>query len=144
LHFGVRVDDYLVVADIDACYLHLPALVDVHETTGGAAAHRARRTGRRAFFSRARRAARTARDFSTMVEDKLRAEMEGVDADVIPLGHTHIPTIRRVGNVHIVNPGSLGQPRHGLPSATYAVWEDGHLQIKHIDYVPSRRKTKSG
>jgi predicted phosphodiesterase len=46
--------------------------------------------------------------------------------------------------VHIVNPGSLGQPRHGLPSATYAVWEDGHLQIKHIDYVPSRRKTKSG
>lgn len=61
----------------------------------------------------------------------------GVDpADVMLFGHTHIPMIRRVGKSWVVNPGSLGQPRHGLPSATFAVWEDGDLRIRHIDYDP--------
>ncbi len=62
---------------------------------------------------------------------------EQVNADVILCGHTHIPALRRVGSKWIVNPGSLGQPRHGLPSATYAVWEDGALKIQHIDYDPT-------
>ena len=83
-------------------------------------------------------------DFSMMAENKLREELDGIDADVILLGHTHVPAIRRVGNAHLVNPGSLGQPRHGLPSATYAVWEDGHLQIKHIDYDPTPTQNKIG
>lgn len=81
-------------------------------------------------------------DFATMSNDKLRAELEGVDADVILLGHTHVPAIRRFGKGHIVNPGSLGQPRHGLPSATYAVWEDGRCQIHHIDYNPMPTQNK--
>ncbi|MEK6573412.1 MAG: metallophosphoesterase, partial [Chloroflexota bacterium] len=34
----------------------------------------------------------------------------------------------------IINPGSLGQPRYGTPDATYAVWEDGQIQIKHLHY----------
>lgn len=83
-------------------------------------------------------------DFSMMAEEKLREELEGIDADVILLGHTHVPAIRRVGSTHLVNPGSLGQPRHGLPSATYAVWEDGYLQIKHIDYDPTPTQNKIG
>lgn len=57
-------------------------------------------------------------------------------ADIILFGHTHIPFLRRVGKAWVVNPGSLGQPRHGLPSATYAVWDDGNLKIQHIDYDP--------
>lgn len=81
-------------------------------------------------------------DLMMTSENALRAELEGVDADVILLGHTHVPAIRRVGSAPIVNPGSLGQPRHGLPSATYAVWEDGHLQIKHIDYDPRATRNK--
>lgn len=81
-------------------------------------------------------------DFATMSEDALRAECAGMDADVILLGHTHVPALRKIGNTHIVNPGSLGQPRHGLPSATYAVWEDGNLRIKHIDYDPSITQRK--
>lgn len=72
-----------------------------------------------------------------MPESKLREELESVDADVILLGHTHLPGIRRVGKTYIVNAGSLGQPRHGLPSATFAAWEDGRLQIRHIDYDPN-------
>ena len=81
-------------------------------------------------------------DFVTAPEDSLRAEIEGIDADVILLGHTHMPGIRRVGKTHLVNPGSLGQPRHGLPSATFAAWEDGHLQIHHIDYDPQPTMNK--
>jgi putative phosphoesterase len=81
-------------------------------------------------------------DLLATPENVLRSELEGIDADVILLGHTHVPAIRRVGKAHIVNPGSLGQPRHGLPSATYAVWNDGHLQIKHIDYDPRPTQNK--
>jgi len=81
-------------------------------------------------------------DFVTAPEDAVRAELEGIVADVILLGHTHVPGLRRIGKAHIVNPGSLGQPRHGLPSATYAVWDDGHLQIHHIDYDPKPTMNK--
>lgn len=81
-------------------------------------------------------------DIATAPESALRAELEGIDADVVLLGHTHVPALRRIGNTHLVNPGSLGQPRHGLPSATFAAWEDGHLQIHHIDYDPTPTKNK--
>ncbi len=81
-------------------------------------------------------------DIATASENSLRAELEGVDADIVLLGHTHVPALRRVGNIHIVNPGSLGQPRHGLPSATFAAWEDGRLQIHHIDYDPKPTMNK--
>lgn len=67
-------------------------------------------------------------------EEELREEIAGIEADVIFLGHTHIPAIRKVEDTYLVNPGSLGQPRHGMPSATYAVWEDGELAIRHVDY----------
>lgn len=67
---------------------------------------------------------------------ELEQILEGSSADVIFYGHTHIPSLRRIGKQWIVNPGSLGQPRHGLPSATYAVWQDGDLKIQHIDYNP--------
>ncbi len=50
------------------------------------------------------------------------------------VGHTHLPGMRKVGDTYIVNPGSLGQPRNGIPDATYAVWRDGDLQIHHLHY----------
>ncbi len=70
-------------------------------------------------------------------DESLEEIVDGPHADVIFFGHTHIPSLRRIGNQWIVNPGSLGQPRHGSPSATYAIWQDGHLKIQHIDYNPS-------
>jgi predicted phosphodiesterase len=72
-------------------------------------------------------------------------------ADVVLVGHTHIPAIRRVGREtgdgrtrYVVNPGSLGQPRYGVPDATYAVWEDGQLQIHHLHYPHERTAQKLG
>jgi putative phosphoesterase len=71
---------------------------------------------------------------ATAPEAELQALFEPVDADVIVLGHTHLPALRQLGRTVIVNPGSLGQPRYGVPDATYAVWQDGRLQIHHLHY----------
>jgi putative phosphoesterase len=71
---------------------------------------------------------------ATCPEAVLRGLFDDVQADVIVLGHTHLPALRQFGDRLIVNPGSLGQPRYGAPDATYAVWEDGHLQIRHLHY----------
>src|SRR3990172_238564 len=71
---------------------------------------------------------------ATCAEAELHSLFDGITADVIVLGHTHLPAIRRFDGLLIVNPGSLGQPRYGLPDATYAVWQDGNVQIKHLHY----------
>jgi putative phosphoesterase len=71
---------------------------------------------------------------TALKEKELAEEIAHLEADVVFLGHTHVPEIRQVGETVLVNPGSLGQPRHGTPSPTYAVWEDGELQIRHIHY----------
>jgi len=51
------------------------------------------------------------------------ARCADVDADILVLGHTHVPMAERVGSTLVVNPGSLGQggdPAHpGMVS--YAV-----------------------
>jgi putative phosphoesterase len=65
---------------------------------------------------------------------ELEALFAATAADVFVLGHTHLPALRRWGQRLIVNPGSLGQPRYGSPDATYAVWDDGRLQIHHLHY----------
>ncbi len=55
-------------------------------------------------------------------------------ADFVVLGHTHVPALRRANGTLFINPGSLGQPRYGVPDATYAVWEDGDVRIRHLHY----------
>jgi putative phosphoesterase len=51
------------------------------------------------------------------------------------IGHTHYPMVRKFGEKIIVNPGSIGQPRHG-GEATYAVIDmDGFaVEFKEIVY----------
>lgn len=67
-------------------------------------------------------------------DDGWAAELESVDADVLFVGHTHTPFIRKIGNKTVVNPGSIGQPRRGKPRPSYAVWEDGVLELRSYDY----------
>jgi putative phosphoesterase len=61
-------------------------------------------------------------------------EVQDIPADVILVGHTHVPMLRREGEKVIVNPGSLGQPKTGKPEACYAVWEDGKVELKSYAY----------
>jgi len=44
-----------------------------------------------------------------------------VEADLIVLGHTHIPMKRTVMGKSVLNPGGVGQPRDRDPRASYAV-----------------------
>jgi putative phosphoesterase len=57
-----------------------------------------------------------------------------LDAEVILVGHTHIPFIRSLDRQVLVNPGSLGQPKTGKPQACYAVWEDGQVSLRTVAY----------
>jgi putative phosphoesterase len=66
--------------------------------------------------------------------ERWQEEVEGIDADVLLVGHTHTPFVRKVGKTTIVNPGSLGQPKTGRPLACYALWEDGRISLKEYPY----------
>lgn len=69
------------------------------------------------------------------VPDKeLEDRIKGINADIIFIGHTHFPMIRKIKGITIVNPGSVGQPRDGIPKASYAIWEDGRIEIKRVTY----------
>jgi len=61
-------------------------------------------------------------------------EVDSIKADVLLVGHTHTPFIRRLGRTLIVNPGSLGQPKTGRPFACYALYEDGNFALKEYEY----------
>jgi len=67
-------------------------------------------------------------------DEQLRGEIEGVKADFILLGHTHLPMVRGIGSRVVVNPGSVGQPRDGTPEPSYAIVEDGIVEVKRCAY----------
>ncbi len=79
-----------------------------------------------------------------MYDYRLRPEISDVDlasllggcrsADVLLVGHTHLPLDRKYGPLKIVNPGSAGQPLDGDPRAAYAVWEDGQILLRRVAY----------
>jgi putative phosphoesterase len=54
-------------------------------------------------------------------EDRLRQLFEGTGADVLVVGHTHLPQARRLGERLLLNPGSVGKPKDGDPRASYLV-----------------------
>lgn len=67
--------------------------------------------------------------------DQWERDLDWVRADVLLVGHTHTPFIRKIGGKTILNPGSLGQPKTGRPLACYAVWEDGEMFLKEYPYL---------
>jgi len=69
-------------------------------------------------------------------------------ADLLVLGHTHIPYMHRLGDRVLLNPGSVGQPRDGDPRASYALLdlEGGEVSCAHrrvgydVEEVASRMR----
>lgn len=68
------------------------------------------------------------------MSDRWENELDWITADVILVGHTHMPFVRQLGTKTIVNPGSIGQPKTDSPEACYAVWEDGMVTLKRYSY----------
>ncbi|KAA0569944.1 metallophosphoesterase family protein [Azospirillum sp. Sh1] len=60
--------------------------------------------------------------------------LDGLQADVLLVGHTHVPILRKVRDRIVLNPGSLGQPRTGTSLASYAVCQNGHFELKSFRY----------
>jgi putative phosphoesterase len=68
--------------------------------------------------------------------DTIKEYIKEVDADFIFIGHSHLPFVRKVGDVTLVNPGSVGQPRDGDIRASCAIFDTDTFQaeIVRVDY----------
>jgi diadenosine tetraphosphatase ApaH/serine/threonine PP2A family protein phosphatase len=60
--------------------------------------------------------------------------LKGIHADLVCVGHSHVPYELQIGNSRIINPGSVGQPRDGDPRASYVIIEDGSVQFRRAAY----------
>jgi putative phosphoesterase len=60
--------------------------------------------------------------------------VEGAEADIVCVGHSHMQFNLVAGETVILNPGSVGQPRDGDPRAAYAVIDNGRIELKRISY----------
>jgi predicted phosphodiesterase len=58
--------------------------------------------------------------------------------DLLFLGHTHVPMKTQFQRSLVINPGSVGQPKHGDPRAAYAVWDDGAVKLRRVSYDVER------
>jgi len=66
-------------------------------------------------------------------EERLRPVFDGVGADVVVCGHTHMQFDRRVGEMRVVNAGSVGMP-WGEPGAYWLLLEDGGVHPRRTAY----------
>jgi putative phosphoesterase len=62
------------------------------------------------------------------------ARLNGIDADIVCVGHSHVQFRLEFDGIQVVNPGSVGQPRDGDPRCAYAVIEDGQVQLRRVAY----------
>ena len=70
------------------------------------------------------------------IREMIEEAAEPVDADYLIVGHSHIPLNRKLGNLTIINPGSVGQPRDGDTRAGCAVFdtETGEVEFFRLEY----------
>ncbi|MHB1687173.1 MAG: metallophosphoesterase family protein [Ignavibacteriaceae bacterium] len=71
--------------------------------------------------------------FKYLDQDEITGELEGIIADYILVGHTHVQYKKTFDYEMVVNPGSVGLARDG-GQACYAVYEDGEIHLKRIEY----------
>jgi putative phosphoesterase len=64
--------------------------------------------------------------------------------NILAMGHTHLPFIRKLGKKLVVNPGSVGQPRDRNPKASYCVLDSKTLkaEIRRIEYLIDKAADK--
>ncbi|MDQ2052208.1 metallophosphoesterase family protein [Natronolimnohabitans sp. A-GB9] len=65
---------------------------------------------------------------------KMRPYLDGHEG--IVLGHTHVQHKATIDGRVIVNPGSIGQPRDGNPTAAYAILdtEANDVELRRVEY----------
>jgi putative phosphoesterase len=68
-------------------------------------------------------------------DERWREALDGVEADVVVCGHTHIQFDRRIGGVRLVNAGSVGMPYEHEPGAYWASLGPG-LELRRTEHEP--------
>ena len=63
-----------------------------------------------------------------------RRRLDGANADVVCVGHSHMQFNLRAGSAIVINPGSVGNPRDGDPRAAYAIIDGGRVELKRVAY----------
>ena len=73
-----------------------------------------------------------------MSDDELRTMLAPVEADVVIVGHTHVPLDRTVGAVRVFNLGSVSNPVMGRQAASYALLDADathhSIQLRYVEY----------
>lgn len=67
--------------------------------------------------------------------DMLAESAKRKGADVVMFGHTHVPVIKKVGGVTLVNPGSITIPRQSGRRPSYAFMEIDREGEAHFTVV---------
>jgi protein phosphatase len=80
-------------------------------------------------------------EYRAAESDRWSADLAGWSG-VVLAGHTHLPFQRTCAGKTIVNPGSVGQPKHGCAKACYAIWEDGKVTLSAVAYDVERTVDK--
>jgi putative phosphoesterase len=69
-------------------------------------------------------------------DDRWRAALDGVAADVVVCGHTHIQFDRRIDDIRLVNAGSVGMPYEREPGAYWA-FLGPDVELRRTRYAPA-------
>lgn len=76
--------------------------------------------------------------WAQMSADEMRPLLNGADADLVLVGHTHIPFDHRIDGVRVVNPGSLSNPFPPDLRAAYAILECTpkgiEIELRRVEY----------
>jgi predicted phosphodiesterase len=71
-------------------------------------------------------------------DDELRGLLAPAEADLVIVGHTHVPLDRTIDHVRIFNLGSISNPMRPRVEASYAILEADstgyNLQLRYVDY----------
>src|SRR5262249_46572093 len=71
-------------------------------------------------------------------DDELRVMLAPAEADLVVVGHTHVPLDRTVDGARVFNLGSVSNPLRERLEASYAILEAtpaGYtLQLRYVDY----------
>jgi predicted phosphodiesterase len=74
----------------------------------------------------------------THSDAQLERRLAGCEADLVIVGHTHVPLDRQVDRIRAINLGSVSNPVTASLEATYVLLdadEDGYrVQLRHVDY----------
>jgi putative phosphoesterase len=67
-------------------------------------------------------------------DDRWRDALGDVDAELVVCGHTHVQFDRRVGDIRLVNAGSVGMPYEDAPGAYWALLDGADVELRRTEY----------